>query len=315
MSSATTIDTSPPAAHRYLIIGGATKAATTSLYAYLADHPAVCAASLKETRFFLDPSYPVPSRYRLEDGLEKYEEFYEHCRSSADSVRMEATPNYLYSWGSPQRINECLPHAQMIFILREPVSRLVSWYRFALQLGEIPSSLSLEGFVQAQVRDLESPGYQPDHLRAMEQGRYVKYLQPYMETLGRDRVYVIYYEDLIQFPYQVLKRLCDHAGLDASFYEDYSFKVFNRTENMRYAQLHKIYVKGRFAIRSRIHNHVGMRRFLRELRLMVEPIYLQMNTRSKADVGVTSELRARLEEFYRPYSESLGSLLHRQVPW
>ena len=61
------------ATHHYIIIGGTTKAATTSLYFYLADHPNVCASNIKETRFFLDADYPLPVKYRLEDGLEKYE--------------------------------------------------------------------------------------------------------------------------------------------------------------------------------------------------------------------------------------------------
>ena len=39
--------------YHYLIVGGTTKAATTSLFSYLANHPATCAATYKETRFFL----------------------------------------------------------------------------------------------------------------------------------------------------------------------------------------------------------------------------------------------------------------------
>ena len=47
---------------RYLIIGGTTKAGTTSLHAYLSDHPQVCASSIKETRFFLDRDYPLEAK-------------------------------------------------------------------------------------------------------------------------------------------------------------------------------------------------------------------------------------------------------------
>jgi len=44
----------------FLIIGGTSKAGTTSLYTYLADHPQICPSALKETRFFLDSDYPLP---------------------------------------------------------------------------------------------------------------------------------------------------------------------------------------------------------------------------------------------------------------
>ena len=53
--------------YRYLIIGGTTKAATTSLFIYLADHPSICAATYKETRFFLSSDYPLPSKYRYRE--------------------------------------------------------------------------------------------------------------------------------------------------------------------------------------------------------------------------------------------------------
>ena len=117
------------AEHRYLIIGGATKAGTTSLYFYLADHPEICASNLKETRFFLDAEYPLPAKYRLEDGLDKYEKYFNHCQKQ--SLRLEATPDYLYSPDTPQKIKHSLPNVKMFFILREPIDRLTSWYRFA----------------------------------------------------------------------------------------------------------------------------------------------------------------------------------------
>jgi len=94
---------------RYLIIGGTTKAGTTSLHAYLNDHPQVCASSIKETRFFLDRDYPLEAKYRSDDGLEYYEEYFAHRGAAA--VRVEATPDYLYSPGTAARLAAALPQA------------------------------------------------------------------------------------------------------------------------------------------------------------------------------------------------------------
>src|SRR3712207_1668459 len=98
--------------HSYLIIGGTTKAATTSLFSYLADHPQICASSLKESRFFLDADYPVSSKCRFEDGLDKYDELFQHCRDDR-LLRLEATPDYLYSAATPQKIKFSLPKAKL----------------------------------------------------------------------------------------------------------------------------------------------------------------------------------------------------------
>jgi hypothetical protein len=40
--------------HKYIIIGGSTKCATTSVFAYLASHPDIASSKVKESRFFLD---------------------------------------------------------------------------------------------------------------------------------------------------------------------------------------------------------------------------------------------------------------------
>ena len=100
----------------YLIIGGTTKAATTSIFSYFSNHPQVCASSIKETRFFLDSDYPVISKYRYEDGLEKYQEFYIHCKQNF-KFRLEATPDYLYSKNTAYKISNSLPNSLLVFIL------------------------------------------------------------------------------------------------------------------------------------------------------------------------------------------------------
>ena len=56
----------------YLIIGGSTKCATTSLFNYLGDHPEICPAIYKETRFFLNPEYPVERRFAHTNSLSEY---------------------------------------------------------------------------------------------------------------------------------------------------------------------------------------------------------------------------------------------------
>ena len=124
--------------YQYLIVGGTTKAATTSLFNYLADHPAICAASYKETRFFLDKEYPLPSKYRYDSDIEVYNLLFSAC--DEDQFRLESTPDYLYCPSACERIATFLPRAKLVFSLREPISRLISWYRFAKQIGQVATN-------------------------------------------------------------------------------------------------------------------------------------------------------------------------------
>src|SRR5262245_41423321 len=124
---------------RFLIIGGASKAGTTSVFDYLAKHPQICPSRAKETRFFLDEDYPQPSEKRYyRDGPEAYLSFFAKNGGREADWRLEATPDYLYSPNTPRLIRQTLPNVQFIFILREPCSRLLSWYRFGQARNFIP---------------------------------------------------------------------------------------------------------------------------------------------------------------------------------
>src|SRR5947199_9809161 len=94
--------------YRFLIIGGTSKAGTTSVFNYLAGHPEVCPAE-KETRFFLDADYPLPSKRRYqENNSETYWSLFQS--GPQENWRFEATPDYLYSANSAGAIHKTLPN-------------------------------------------------------------------------------------------------------------------------------------------------------------------------------------------------------------
>ncbi len=164
--------------YHYLIIGGTTKAATTSLFTYLADHPAICAATYKETRFFLSSDYPLPSRYRYKGDIEEYNLLFSD--SDETQLRMESTPDYLYCEEARERIAASLPSAKLVFSLREPISRLISWYRFAKQIGKLPQTLSFDAYVELLFTSTNHHNEtEEQHLQTLQQGCYTVYLEHY----------------------------------------------------------------------------------------------------------------------------------------
>ena len=296
----------------HLFIAGTTKAATTSLFAYLADHPDVCAANIKETRFFLDADYPLPAKYRYEDGLENYEQFFNHCAQRR--VRVEATPDYLYSPGTPQRLYDSGLSLKLIFSLREPVSRLKSWYKFSRQIGAMPQDLSFEEYVRGQTRD--GDGSKPQYLRALEQGRYSAYLEPYLKLFGSSSVHIVFYEQLSGDPFSVVDDICEVAGIDPDFYRDYRFDTFNKTQNVRSPALDRFYRGFRFALRRKIHNRPRLNASLRRVHLAVlQPLLSSINIRPREEFVVSAETSSFLTSYYKEEYENLELLLGRALPW
>lgn len=298
--------------NQYLIIGGTTKAATTSLFSYLAEHPEICAANTKETRFFLDSDYPLSSRYRLEDGMDKYERFFGHCCDNR--LRLEATPDYLHSPGTPQRIRNSLHAVRFVFILREPISRLISWYRYARQIGSLPEDVSFGEYVELQ-RQSPSTATRAQHLLALEQGCYSRYLRDYLDLFGAADVHITFYEHLSSDPEHVLRGICAFAGVESAFYSTYHFRTLNKTRTMKSATLNRYYMQMHFNVRKYTCNKPIVHSVLRWMRLRIEPKYLQLNTKPDPEIALTASTKSFLDSYYHNDLASLEALLGRTAYW
>ena len=300
--------------YRYLIVGGTTKAATTSLFTYLADHPAICAATYKETRFFLSRDYPLPSKYRYKGDVEEYNLLF----SDADGtqLRMESTPDYLYCEEARERIATSLPYAKLVFSLREPISRLISWYRFAKQIGKLQQTLSFNAYVEAlfaAANNGEKTGEQ--HLQTLQQGCYTIYLKHYFSRFGPERIHILFYEELAAQPADTMVKLCHSVGIDAGFYSNYGFKITNQTHQIRNSELHRKYRDFRFRLRQWTHNKPIIHIPLRTIRRAIEPLYLRLNTQMDEKIQMSEETRHRLIDYYTPDVQALGELIGKPIPW
>ena len=111
----------------FLVIGAA-RSGTTSLAAYLRSHPSIYLPLEKETCFFSDND-------RYNKGVDWYLQSYFHCRKSENKIIGEATPAYMLFKYIPERIFSTTPNTKLIAILRNPIYRAYSHYRFAKRLG------------------------------------------------------------------------------------------------------------------------------------------------------------------------------------
>lgn len=119
----------PPGELPDVLIIGAQKAGTTSLFYYLAQHPGVSASRTKEVHYF-DNAY--------DKGETWYRRHFERRRGT--EIFVEASPYYLYHPLAPARASALLPKAKLIVLLREPVSRAFSHYHHERARGFEPLS-------------------------------------------------------------------------------------------------------------------------------------------------------------------------------
>ena len=117
-----------------LVIVGVPKAATGSLFAYLAQHPDVCGSDIKELGYF---NHFNPARTQHIGPPPPIEEYARHwAHWSGERYALEATPTYSYG-GRPviDAMRSLLGRPKIILILRDPAERLWSAYTFQHSVG------------------------------------------------------------------------------------------------------------------------------------------------------------------------------------
>lgn len=284
------------ATKEFLIIAGAPRCGTTSLFNYLSSHPEINAATTKEVRFFQDDEYPLTRVCCFEQGLSEYAKYYPGWEACDDKVLMEASPDYLYS-KTALRIRETLPNARLVFILRNPKERLISCYRYAVQRGFLEHTATFKDYVEKQLMS-EVAADTPLHLRALEQGRYEHYLAPFREVMG-EQLLVIDFERLRYKPVEVMKDVASFAGIGSHYCENYQFVVENDSHNLRFIKIDQTYRYVRRKLQRVIPQKSSLRIAAKWMNRKVIKKILRHNKASMDEVLIDSELDERLNQYYR----------------
>ena len=214
------------------VIAGAARCGTTSLYRYLVEHPLVMAAQIKEVHF-------VDRRHNLDKGERWYRSWFptsaalEAAAAGHEVERAicgESTPNYFAHPDAASRLRAVVPEARIILLLREPIDRVWSQYRWQRWWGgetlDLADALHAEaeragaGFEMMggdrQTRNrFISHGY-------LARSRYADQLDWWLAAYPRRQLLVLRSEDLFADPAAVLDRTFAFLGLppfDLSTYD------------------------------------------------------------------------------------------------
>lgn len=208
-----------------LIVVGAKRGGTTSLWRYLADHPGVL------------PTFPraenIKGTYFFDEEWDRGEAWYRsHFPTAArrawaarslgyDPVTFEASPYYLFHPRAPVRAHQVVPGALVVALLRDPVERAFSHWKERRNHTEplgFAAALAAEADRTAgeEAHLLEDPSarsFAHRHQTYVAQGRYAPMLERWLHAYGTDQVMVEAAETFYADPQAFLDRLTDRLGL------------------------------------------------------------------------------------------------------
>ncbi|WP_424931107.1 sulfotransferase family protein [Amaricoccus macauensis] len=264
---------------------GVQKAATSWLHDVLSAHSGIEASTPKEIDFFT---------HHVDRGYEWYESFFRS--DEADVKRGECSPSYFYSLSAPARANAYNPEFRIIAILRDPVARAFSNHLHEIRKGHIPDTRTFEDALEA------NPLY-------VEQGRYKRNLERWLDVFGREAVLVLLAEDIAADPETAYARVCAHLGVSSEVRPDTLGERSHESVASRNAGFQKVLRSAGDAARSlglgdavrSVKAAPGVRDLLalnkRDLRSEIAPMLPETRERLSAqfqeDIGFVAELLER----------------------
>ena len=203
------------------IVVGAQRSGTTSLFAYLREHPEIAVPPGKEVPYF------THARHRV-----SWEEYMRSLFAGTDPGKRWGTVTPQYMVGGltgpvpdtiadpgnprnvPERIRERAPDARLIAILRDPIERACSHHDWACEVGwenrpfdqAIADMLRPQALASARARPAERTGY-------ISWGEYGRILAGYFAVFPREQMLVIYTTELKEDPAEVMRRVFEFVGV------------------------------------------------------------------------------------------------------
>ena len=190
------------------MIVGAQKCGTSTLSEILRTHPSLVRCDEKEPDFF-----SASQDWQAE--LPRYEEMFQRRKGAC---YYEASPSYTFYphrklelWNDLYEYN---PNLKIVYVVRNPIDRITSSYMHSYERGytDLPFERAL----------IKVPVF-------FDVTRYATQITPFIERFGRERVSILFFEDLARDPNGFVRSLAAFLGIDPEEFGDAATIHVNRS--------------------------------------------------------------------------------------
>jgi Sulfotransferase domain len=274
-----------------LIVIGGLKCGTTSLHHYLNLHPEVEMSRPKELNFFVSElNWPLRR------------DWYASHFSPEAPVRGESSPHYTNLprfEGVAERMRSVLDEPRLVYMVRDPIDRLLSHYLHNVGGGY-------------EDRPLAEALAEPQNAY-VSRSRYFLQLEPFLRAFGPPAIEIVAREELKDDRAATMRRLFAFLGVEPDFHSE----QFEREWETGTAK-----TGGRFRLMDRAVRLPGLRaldrnfdRLPESLRWLVERVVHDPRAGEVSKPDLPAPLRERLVELFRADVARLEELAGRRFGW
>lgn len=187
-STRTTLEVGPD-----FVIIGAMKCATSTIHDQLSDQPGISMSEPKEPNFFSD-----------EDNWAMGISWYESLFASMPTMDLkgESSTHYTKLPTYPRcadRVHEYLSNSKLVYVMRDPVDRIVSQYIHEWSMRVIKEGCSIDEAIH-------------EHPMLIDYSKYAMQLKPYIERFGFKSILPVFFERVMANPQEEFARIAEHIG-------------------------------------------------------------------------------------------------------
>lgn len=197
---------------KMLIILGAMKCGTTSLFQYLSKHPEISPCQFKKEPNFFSFTEEWNKGIKFYDSLWEWQE-------NVHQYALEASVSYTKSHIFPDvidRMNRTKKTFKFIYIVRDPFDRIESHYSHA----------SVDGWKLKDTSELVAQ-------HAIETTKYYSQIKPYLDVFGKENILILDFQTLKNHPEALMTKVFDFLRIPNNLSEENFESIFNKTSEKR----------------------------------------------------------------------------------
>ncbi|ELR97382.1 sulfotransferase [Gloeocapsa sp. PCC 73106] len=195
-----------------LIIIGAMKSGTTSLHHYLSLHPEIFMSRDKELKFFVEDK-------NWNQGIDWYKSHFPgQTKISGESST--GYTKYPVNQRVAEKIHAIIPNAKLIYLLRDPVERVISHYLHRY----------IAGTENLQINDALAKLENNDYIY---ESMYFLQLQQYLNYFPDANILILTLEDLSTNTQQSLEKIFKFLEIESDSYPLKQFKKIHQSVDKR----------------------------------------------------------------------------------
>jgi hypothetical protein len=297
----------------FLVIGAA-KSGTTSLHAYLRQHPELFLPESKEPHFFCAPGDGTPVGF-VGVGSEWERLFvadpdaYAELFAGAGTRRTgECSNSYLVDPDAAPRIVAVNPDVRLIVMMRDPLERAISNWRMWRRWGGEDLEL-IDAIAEERLRMEQGWCFPSLYLLP---GLYLEHLERWEQHVDRSQLCLVLTDELQSNRVATLQRIFTHIGVDANFEPSVDFELNRRDSHVRKSAAERLGLRLRYSPPGRAAAALLPAALRRAGRDRIRPVEFRSDFGEVPD-EVRVELRARFRastlELQRRYGLDLSNWL------